>query len=188
MLHDEQANHGADNHREVGGESKVADALTLARWREDQCRESRRCRCRHGKDDAVEETQPVEHGDRRGDEEECHNDEEQDTDDNHEPSLVDGVDENARTGTRSDRSNLEEGHGETGLDVAASVLLHHDNGKCCDHCVLGQIDEEADEAHAEKFARPECFLYCRFVHAIILFICEIPYLSRNAACFFLSLW
>ena len=56
MFHDEQAYHGADDHREVGGESKVADALTLARWREDQCRESRRCRCRHGKDDAVEET------------------------------------------------------------------------------------------------------------------------------------
>jgi len=74
------------------------------------------------------------------------------------------------------------------LAAAASVLLHHDDGECRDHCVLGQIDEEADEAHAQKFARPECFLCCRFIHVIILFICEIPYLSRNAACFFLSLW
>ena len=187
MFHDEQANHGANDHREVGGESKVADALTLARWWENQCRECRRCRCRHGEDDAVEQAQPVEHRDRRGDEKECHNDEEQDADDNHEPPLVDGVDENARTGARSDRADLEEGHGETCLDVAASVLLHHDDGECRDHCVLGQIDEEADEAHAQKFARPECFLCCRFIHVIILFICETPYLSRHAACFFLFL-
>ena len=185
MFHEQKTDHRPHHHRQIRRESKVADALALAGGGENQCH---KCSCRrrcNSEDNAVQEAQSVERGERCGkskcrhDEEECHRNRD------HQMPLVDGVDENAGKGARGDCPDLEECHGKPRLDIAAVILRHDDNGQRRNHGILRDIDEKIAQTHAKKLACPK-FLCVHLVHGItfhLLFAsCRIQYTTNGRVC------
>ena len=155
MLHHQKSDHRADDHRKICREGKVSDALSLACRREDECRKRRRRCRRHGEDDAVEQAESVKDRECRSKGECSHDEEEKDGDPDHEAPLIDRVDEDPRPRARSDRTDLEECHGEPRFHIAAAVLRHDDDGQRRDHGILRDVDEEIAQAQTEEFACPE---------------------------------
>lgn len=154
---EQQTDHGADDHGEICRHGKVADALALARGRQNQGRHGRsggRC---HRKDAAVQQAQAVNGLQGVQPVEGEHHEEKGDGREEHQALFVDGVDELAGKRTADDRTNLERGHGHAGLPIAAAQSVHDENRQGRDHDVLRHEEKQVAPAHAEEFSGPKFF-------------------------------
>ena len=162
---EEQADEGADDHREVRREREVADARALLRRGQHERRQRRRRRRAEREFDAVHEAQRVEHFLRMREAEGEHDGEEGERRAEEQPALVDAVDEPARKGAAGDGANLEEGHGKPRFELAALHVVHDVDGQPHDEDVLRHEVEEVRTAEADEFGCPE-LLAVLFLHVV----------------------
>ena len=77
----------------------------------------------------------------------------------HQPALVDGIDEPAGQRPAGDGADLKETHGQSRLHIAAAETVHDENGQCGYHDVLRHEEEQIAAAHAQEFRCPKSFSF-----------------------------